>query len=186
MSTWAQLKASWSEGWQALEATGRQLYAAATDPEAVKQTVRGFVADLEDVRDRLARMRQKAPDATWTRRIASLSTRYHDLAAGLYAHATPITRPEVGVAPVLIVGGLAVGAVGVAWAMAAHEYAANLRDQTALAERELEARIAASREGRPLQPSTLPTPPPKPGGAGLLLLGGLALAAGATLLLKRT
>ena len=98
----------------------------------------------------------------------------------------------MGAAPaVLVVGGLSVGAVGVAWSIAAYHYAVNLREQTALAERELDARIAAGREGRTLQTSTLP-PPPSPASdarrAGLWLLGGLAVAAGALaipLLLKR-
>jgi hypothetical protein len=84
--------------------------------------------------------------------------RYHELAAGFYGDASP-PRDRHGtdgrrVAPaVLVVGGLA---VGVAWAIAAYPYAVNLREQTWLAERELDARVEASREGRPLQTSTLP------------------------------
>jgi hypothetical protein len=118
-----------------------------------------------------------------------MEARYHDLAAGFYGDATPAPSgatapaPSTGAAPaVLIIGGLAVGAVGVAWAVAAYQYAVNLREQTALAERELDARVEASREGRPLQASTLP-PPPNPTddakGMGLWLLGGLAVVAGA-------
>jgi hypothetical protein len=62
----------------------------------------------------------------------------------------------------------------------------NLREQTALAERELDARVAASRDGRVLQPSTLPPPPPPPGAGGsnlgLWVLGGLAVVTGAVVL----
>ncbi|MCB9743934.1 MAG: hypothetical protein H6740_15145, partial [Alphaproteobacteria bacterium] len=55
------------------------------------------------------------------------------------------------------------------------EYATNLREQTALAEKELAARVEASREGRLLQPSTLPAPPePKgPSAMGVLLTLGV-------------
>lgn len=62
----------------------------------------------------------------------------------------------------------------------------NLREQTALAERELHARVEASGEGRVLQASTLPPPPPSPTtaakGVGSVLIGGLAIAAGAFVL----
>ena len=82
-----------------------------------------------------------------------------------------------------MVGGLAITAVGLAWAFAAYEYAANLKDQTALAERELDARVDASNAGRVLPPSTLPPAPPSPvegaRSVGLWLFGGLVLAAGA-------
>ena len=94
---------------------------------------------------------------------------------------------------VLIVGGLAVGVAGTAWAVSAYEYATNLREQTALADRELSERVAASREGRTLQATTLPEQPDPiadaTGGMGKLLLGGLALGAVALalpLFLKRS
>ena len=81
------------------------------------------------------------------------------------------------------------GAVGVAWALAAYEYAVNLREQTALAERELDARVTASREGRALQPTTLPAQPSPIDTAtstarsvGTLVVGGLVVVAGAILL----
>jgi hypothetical protein len=92
----------------------------------------------------------------------------------------------VAQAPADQIGGLALGAAAIAWAVSAYEYAVNLREQTALAERELDARVAASRDGRVLQPSTLPPPPPPPGGAasnmGLWVLGGLAVVTGAVVL----
>ena len=77
--------------------------------------------------------------------------------------------------------GLVVGVAAIAWSVAAYEYALNLREQTALSDRELVARIDASKEGRSLQPSTLPPPedPKKKAAAiGFLLVGGLVLAAG--------
>jgi hypothetical protein len=77
---------------------------------------------------------------------------------------------------------VAIGVVAIAFAIVAYQYAVNLREQTALADRELTARIEASQAGRVLPPSTLP-PPPSPvedaKGVGMWLLGGLALAAGA-------
>jgi hypothetical protein len=87
----------------------------------------------------------------------------------------------------LVVGGLALGAAAIAWSVSAYQYAVNLREQTALAERELTARIEASQAGRVLQPSTLPAPPPPPSptessGMGLWLLGGLGLVAAAVTL----
>ena len=70
--------------------------------------------------------------------------------------------------------------MGLAWAFAAHEYAVNLQQQTTLAERELDARVAAAQSGLVLPPSTLPAPSPVDGArsVGLWLLGGLLLAAG--------
>jgi hypothetical protein len=70
-----------------------------------------------------------------------------------------------------------VGVAAIAWAIAAYQYAVHLREQTALVERELQARVEASEQGRTLQPSTLPEQANAK--LGWLMLGGLALAAGA-------
>lgn len=207
MSTWADIKAGWSDTWRALseQATAAYGRAAELDPTGTLARVQGFVSALSDSRASLDRIRAKLPNPPVTEadraahaNYAALERRYHDLAAGFYDDATPAQGqgmgqggPSVGVAPVvLVVGGLAIGAVGVAWAIAAYQYAVNLREQTALAERELDARVAASHDGRPLQSSTLPPPPSPTGGGstGLWLLGGLALVTGAValpVLLKR-
>ncbi len=198
--SWADTKGAWSAGWKALseQATAAYGTAAQVDPTGTLAKVQAFVAALSDSRAALDRIAAKLPNPPVTEadrqahaNYQAMERRYHELAAGFYGDATPAQGqgmaptggPSVGVAPaVLVVGGLAVGAVGVAWAIAAYQYAVNLREQTALAERELDARVEASREGRPLQNSTLP-PPPSPEsdakGMGLWLLGGLAVVAGA-------
>ncbi len=196
--TWADIKAAWSSSWKALSAQATAAYASAArlDPTGTLAKVQAFVQALTDSRAALDRIAAKLPnppvapaDHAAVAQYQAMERRYHDLAAGFYGDATPAPGgatapvPSTGAAPaVLIIGGLAVGAVGVAWAVAAYQYAVNLREQTALAERELDARVEASREGRPLQASTLP-PPPNPTddakGMGLWLLGGLAVVAGA-------
>ncbi len=196
--TWADIKAAWSSSWKALSAQATAAYASAArlDPTGTLAKVQAFVQALIDSRAALDRIAAKLPNPPVTpadhaavAQYQAMERRYHDLAAGFYGDATPAPGgatapvPSTGAAPaVLIIGGLAVGAVGVAWAVAAYQYAVNLREQTALAERELDARVEASREGRPLQASTLP-PPPNPTddakGMGLWLLGGLAVVAGA-------
>ena len=112
-------------------------------------------------------------------RYGRLLNRYQDLAAGIYADAKPVSD-QVGIAPIVIVAGLVLGLAAIAWGVAANKYASNLREQTALADRELTARIEASQQGRTLPPSTLPDDGKGDGGGfGWLLVGGLAVAAGA-------
>lgn len=190
--SWADIKSAWSTGWRELSARAAGMYAAAVqaDPTGTSARITGFTAALGETRAALDRIGPRVPNPPVTEadrqlvaRYQDLERRWNDLAAGFYADATPApSAPVVGVAPMLIVGGLAISAVGLAWGFAAYEYAANLKDQTALAERELDARVAATQSGRVLPPSTLPTPPPTPvDGArtiGLWLLGGLMVAAG--------
>lgn len=196
--TWSDIRAAWSEGWQALAEEAVLLYASAieADPGVYAGHVSAFQAELATSRATLDRLRTKLPNPPATpeeramiARYAAMERRWNDLAAGLYAEATPagaLGRPTVGVAPaVLIVGSVAITAVGVSWAIAAYEYAVNLREQTALAEKELDARVTASRDGRTLPPTTLPPPPPPlpdSGNVGLWLLGGLAVVTGALVL----
>lgn len=188
--TWADLKAAWSAGWRAFadRATASYANAAAVDPTGTSARVAAFVSSLQASRAALDRIATKLPNPPVTAadheavgRYQDLERRWRELAAGFYADATP--APAVGVAPAIVVGGLAVTAVGVAWAIAAYEYAVNLQQQTELAEKELTARVDASREGRVLPASTLPPAPPAiptpPGSVGLWLLGGLAALAGA-------
>jgi len=189
MSTWAQIQSAWSSGWSALQTESMRAYRGAieADPTGYLAPVEAFVAELSQARGSLNRIRDKLPNPPVTAadqaahaKYQALEKRYHDLAAGLYADAKP-AQTEIGVAPVVVgvvVGGVVIGVAGIAWSIAAYEYAVNLREQTALAERELDARVEASREGRTLQPSTVP-PQDTGGGVGWLLVGGLALAAGA-------
>lgn len=190
--TWAEVKAAWDRGWTALHARALQLYGAAirADPTGYAAKVTGFMRELEQSRANLDRIRARLPNppATDADRQAvanyeAMERRYHDLAAGFYSDVKPVSE-GVGVAP-LVVGGLVVGVAAIAWAVAAYEYAVNLREQTALQVKELDARVEASKEGRALPPTTLPPPPAPPSapgtGAGLgwVLVGGLVLAAGA-------
>ena len=193
MGAWDTVKAAWSEGWKALEAEARRLHEAAIrhNPARYADRVTAFLRELTASRQHLDSIRAKLPNPPRTpedQRIVAnwraLEARYSEVAAGFYADARPATE-GLGVAPVLIVGGLVIGVAAIAWSVAAYEYAVNLREQTALADKELVARVDASREGRTLAPSTLP-PPEDPkktaAGVGLLLVGGLVLAAGAVAL----
>ena len=194
--SWGSIKARWSQGWSALAQTARSTWDAAIqrDPGAFVGHVMAFQTELAQTRAALDRMKALVPmppvtaeDQAAAQQLAALEARYHELAAGLYADAQPATQPAVGFLPLLVVGGLALGAAGIAWSVAAYQYAVNLREQTALAERELSARVEASKAGRVLQPSTLPVPPPPPkpaesSGMGVWLLGGLGLVAAAVTL----
>ena len=204
--TWADIRAGWSASWKALAAQATATWQAAVqaNPGAFLPQATAFTEALAQSRaslDRLAAALPQPPVTEADRQAVlqhqALERRYHELAAGFYADAVPAPAgasplpvlPSTGAAPVLILGGLAVGAVGVAWAIAATQYAVNLREQTALAERELDARIAAGNQGRTLQPSTLP-PQADPvdaaagaaKGLGLLFVGGLVVATGAFIL----
>jgi hypothetical protein len=196
MPSWSDIKRTWSSGWAALEAKALKLYGAAirADPTGYAAKVTGFAFELEQSRANLDRMRAKLPgqpatdaDRQLVANYQAMEARYNDLAAGFYSDVKPVSE-GVGVVPVLVVGGLLVGVAAIAWAVAAYEYAVNLREQTALAAQELDARVDASKEGRALPPSTLPPPPPPPvppgtgSAVGWLLVGGLVLAAGAVAL----
>ncbi len=192
MPTWTQIKAAWSTGWAALQSEAMKLYEASirADPTGYLGKVEAFVSELGQARASLDSMKAKLPNPPVTAEDRALHAkyrdfekRYHDLAAGLYSDAQPAT--SIGVAPIavgVVVAGVVIGVAGIAWAVAAYEYAVNLREQTALADKELGARVDASQQGRTLQPSTVP-PQPDPvkqaQGVGWLLVGGLVLAAGA-------
>lgn len=193
--SWGDLRAGWSSGWRGLSDRAVATYESAirADPLAYAGRLTGFTSALAESRRNLDAIRTKLPNPPITesdRKIVAdyqaMEGRYVDLAAGFYADSVPADRapgvPVVGAAPLVVVAGVAVGVVAIAWAVVAYEYAVNLREQTTLADRELTARIEASQQGRVLAPSTLPAPP-SPGddakGVGLWLLGGLAVAAGA-------
>ena len=185
--SWAEVKANWSAGWKELQRSALERWGSSIrrDPQSFAPKVQATVAELEAARAHLDHMKPLLPKQIKTaddqRAMAGfsrMSARYYELAAGVYADAEP-ARSEVGIAPVIVVGGVVLGVAAIAWAVAAHEYAANLRAETALADRELSARIEASQQGRTLQPSTLPQPKKAKDGVGWLLVGGLVLAAGA-------
>jgi hypothetical protein len=192
--TWQDFKDNWSVGWKYLWREAQDTYAAAiaADPTGYAKRVEAFLAELTGARQNLDAMKAKLPNPPTTveekalvDKYLALEKRYHELAAGFYSEARPAATIQVGFVPVLVVAGLAVSAAAVAWAVPGYEYAVNLREQTALAVKELDARVVASKEGRTLQATTLPPPPPPPAspmdamkGLGTLLVGGLVVAAG--------
>lgn len=190
MGAWDAVKAAWSAGWKALEAEGRRLHEAAirVNPGRYADKVTAFLAELTTARVHLDAVRAKLPNPPRTdldrQRVANhqaLEARYAILAAGFYSDVR-LAADQTGAGPLLVVGGLVVGVAAIAWSVSAYEYAVNLREQTALADRELLARVDASKEGRTLAPSTLPAPkdPSKRSAkVGLLLVGGLVLVGGA-------
>ncbi len=113
-----------------------------------------------------------------------LEKRYNELAAGVYADSEPAAN-EVGSLVVgLIVVGIIFGIAAIAFSVAAYQYCANLRDQTALAGKELDERVQAARDGVviPTQPLTTPPSAPMPGGGGVsaaMVVGGVGLLAAA-------
>ena len=191
MTSWTDVKESWSAGWKELQRSALDTWGAAIErrPEEFRPQVQATIGELAAARAHLDHMKPLLPKQIKTaedqRVMASfsrMSARYYELAAGIYADAQPAAA-QVGIAPLLVVGGIVLGVAAIAWAVAAHEYAKNLGEQTALADRELTARVEASREGRSLQPSTLPEPAKGKGAAvGWLLVGGLVAAAGAVAL----
>lgn len=181
MTSWADIRAGWGSDWQRLERTAVKRWgkSIAVKPDRFVPTVESFVAMLVQVRtdlEAIATLRAQPGSPTGAgASYLALQSRYNLLTAGLMADAT---SGEVGVAPVVLVGGLAIGIVGVSWAVAAYQYAVNLRDQTQLYREDLAARVAAAQRGQTLPPSTLPPkPPPSSGMRWLWGLGGLGLLA---------
>src|SRR5690606_13107724 len=128
MSTWADIKAAWSQGWRNLaeQASRRFSAAVSSQPSAYADRVAAFQSELATSRASLDRIKARLADPALhgdqalVAKVAALERRWAELAAGLYADATPTGaqgQPSVGVAPVLVVGGVALTAVGVAWAL---------------------------------------------------------------------
>lgn len=204
--TWDELRATFTSTIaSAYEATlGRLSAAIRATPAAFEAKVTGFFALLAECKANLDRIRARLPsvprdqaEAGLVARYAEMKSLYDALVLGISQNATQV--PQVGIAPavVLVVGAVGLSVAGVAWAVAAWEYAASLRDQTGFMAKELEARVDASQRGTQLQPTTATPPsatPPggsgpgddeKKGGAWMWLLGiGVAAGAAAFLLPK--
>ena len=199
MTSWADIRARWSSTWTSLQERASSAYDSAirANPTAFRDKVAAFLRLLTESRGSLDRIKAHLAtlkDPALQTRADALESRYATLAAGVFADARRVDT--VGVAPIVvggvIVAGMFVGIAGIAWAVAAYQYAVNLRENTALLEKELAARVEASRAGRALQPSSIP-PQPSPvaeaRSLGVILLGGLTLAAAAIavpILMKRT
>ncbi len=201
MASWTDIKQRWSDGWKAMHRAALSRLGAAikANPSKFKPHVEATLADLKAARTHLERIKAqipRLPDAASKRKYAAVFQagwkRYHELAAGLYADAEQAQQPQLSgvVIPLLVVAGIAFGVAAIAWAVASREHSKNLREQTALADHELTARVEASKEGRVLQETTLPQQPaaasllpvaaPAVGSkskVGLALVGVLGLAA---------
>lgn len=191
MAGWSDIRAAWDTSWSRVEAAALQKWQSAIEatPERFREPVEAFLNVLAGTRLRLDEALQlaKMPGATGADRgqYMRLQSQYNAVAAGMMVHATPTDTEETGAVPVLVVAGLAISVAGVAWAIAAYEYAASLRDQVQLYREELTARVAAAQQGLTLQPTTVPAPtsPPSPPGSmwpwllglGVLGAGGLTL-----------
>lgn len=196
--TWEELKTGFITN---VQSTYNAVYsriedAVAAKPSSFEVKVRAFLTLLKECKANLERIAALLPSLPKNDAAKALIRRYQDmkalydaLVAGIALNATG--ELELGVAPVVVVGTIALSAAGVAWAIAAYEYAAGLRDETALMATELEARVEAMKQGTTLQPSTLspPTRPESPGkGApvGLVIVGLGVLGGAAFFTFKRT
>lgn len=194
--TWEELKLSFLTGIQASydAVYARVEEAVAAKPSSFEAKVRAFLTLLRECKVNLERIAAQLPALPKNDAAKALIRRYQDmkalydaLVAGIALNATG--ELELGVVPVVVVGTVALSAAGVAWAIAAYEYAAGLRDETALMATELEARVQAMKDGKTLQTSTLTsTPAPQGNGAplGLVLVGLGVLGGAAFFTFKRT
>ena len=191
--SWTDIKDNWTAGWNYLWSEAQDSWRALIEknPTQYKAKVEAFLAELTASRRNLDAMKARLPsppktpeDRALVEKYQGLEKRYHELAAGFYAESKAAGKPDMGWLPILIVGGLAISAAAAAWAVPGYQYAVNLREQTSLANKELDARVAASKEGRTLQAATLPPPPPMPSpldaakGMGTWLMVGLMAMAG--------
>lgn len=178
--TLSEWTAAWNYLWR--EAQDRYATVIAANPKAYEPQVTSFVQELQSTRAQLDVLKKRlslSPSAVDAATYNRLAREHYELSTRFYSDTRPAQKPELGFAPIMIVLGIAIGVAASAWAVAGWEYARSLRERTALAGRELEARIAASREGRQLQPSTLPAePPPSSPLEGLKNLGGVLAVGG--------
>ncbi len=200
-SGWEAVRQGWSAGWQALDTQASGLYdAIVAAPETYRAKVEAFLAALTTAKQNLTWSRSQPLTVEDRQQLDALSQRYNDLAAGFLSDVDGGESLQLGAGPLLIVAGIGVGVAAIAWAVASYEHAANLRDQTALFREDLAARVAASEQGRALQPATvpqappmtpsspswsvpsLPTPSTSSSKVGLVLIAGLGLASAAVLL----
>lgn len=169
------LASAWTPRWKAFRDKAVRAWrtSVAVNPASYLPQVQQFTAALWETRQLLDRCGTKVAAAD-RERLVALETRYALLTAGLYADARPAS-PVQGVPVGVVIGGLVIGVAGIAWAVAALQYAVNLRERTALLDKELDARVLASREGRELAPSSLPAAGPDLKRTGWMLVGALAL-----------
>jgi len=136
-------------------------------PDEVKRRVAATLAALKATGQQLCQAQRLLPAQPTTKAEADLVVRYAQIKAmydailsGIGINAVDLdTEPEVEagfipVAVVVTIGALGLTAAGVAWAIAAYEYAKALRDQSGFLVQELQARQEAMRTGKPLPESS--------------------------------
>lgn len=197
--------------WTLLHSEGADM---AADPAPWHDAVQGFINLMATCERGLARMQDQvralgvaiqragvtSPDPRWRmaraagQLYAQLRKRFQVLSDGFWQYAVPaasapqqqrLQGEQLGAWQVVaVVAGVAVGVGAIAWAVVGYQDARALRDEIALQGQELQARLDAMRQGRTLQPSTLPTPrptDPPPNSAGLppeVIAAGAAIAVG--------
>jgi hypothetical protein len=205
---WAEIKAQWGAGWDALGAKGLREHAAQIkqNPEAFRRFLENYLGFLGQARANLRRIHESRAKILSSGRalpsgvdevLGKLTRRYQILGAGVYSDSRKQAPAEVGAVQVaasvvLVIGAVAFGLAAIAWAIVGYQYCKSLRDQTALAATELEKRAALAEQGLTLPPSTLPAQGPDGGDSGgggvVWALGGLGvvglLGAGAALAWK--
>ena len=194
--TWEELKLSFLTGIQASydAVYARVEEAVAAKPSSFEAKVRAFLTLLRECKANLERIAAQLPSLPKNEAAKALIRRYQDmkalydaLVAGIALNATG--ELELGTVPLVVVGTVALSAAGVAWAIAAYEYAAGLRDETALMATELEARVQAMKDGKTLPLSTLAAPErtdSRGAPLGLVLVGLGILGGAAFFTFKRT
>lgn len=189
----------------ALQQLGEQVAEA---PERFEALVRAVLASLNRTRANLTRLRaglanppRNQAEAAAVVRFAEMKSFYESILTGFRATIgedaeidySPLEMGFIpaGVVLVIAIGGatlasLAFTVAGVCWAFVCYQYVVALEQESAVQNRELDARVEAMRSGKVLQSSTLPAPEParptkadegKGSGVGWLL--GLAVATGA-------
>lgn len=194
--TWEELKLSFLTGIQASydAVYARVEEAVAAKPSSFEAKVRAFLTLLRECKVNLERIAAQLPALPKNDAAKALIRRYQDmkalydaLVAGIALNATGDL--ELGTVPLVVVGTVALSAAGVAWAIAAYEFAAGLRDETALMATELEARVQAMKDGKTLPPNTLAAPErtdSRGAPLGLVLVGLGVLGGAAFFTFKRT
>ncbi|TNE90360.1 MAG: hypothetical protein EP330_08575 [Deltaproteobacteria bacterium] len=190
-ASWSAIRASWPESWKSALRSGLGRYT-----ESIEEEPERFEARVErwmEVHRKTRAVLQQLPpliallpaaeQAGHQSRLLNLLAEHQALAAGIVADDEDITVDIAG-PPLLVVAGIAVGVVAIAWAIVSYTHASALLTRAETERRELEARIALHDRGAaPLPGSTLPVPASSPESSswGAWVAGGLALAATAVL-----
>lgn len=198
--TWAEYLRTWGQEWQAkLDLVTRESSAAiehaiaagGTQIAYYRASALEFIENLKQVEVDLRAMATvlttyTGPDRdAWVKLLNQYIGIHRNLTAGVMQGATLAPEPaaapsvqgrEFGIAPAaaVVVGGLTLSVSAVAFSVAFLPYSQSLREQVALHRADLDARVAASKEGRSLAPSTLP-PAPDEGPSTTVILASVGV-----------